>query len=290
VPPTNTPTNTPVPPTNTPTNTPVPPTNTPTNTPTATPSGTPVTGQLIVLDQASGNHLLLGSSSHVNASTVAVNGVQNTFVATLNSGSVLAANTITLEGKLLNNGGSTSGTLTQNTGTATADPLAGLPTPAVPALAPPPSHHVYQPGHYTSAVNFNGTNCLAPGIYYIDANWTVISQASLQGYNTKGCPTTSGDAGVLLYFHTGSLKVQDNAGVSGLKGMSSGPYANLVYWQDQANSATASIGANVNVSLGGAWYEPGGTLTFNDNGGTDVVSRLIVKDLTVGANDNLKVH
>jgi hypothetical protein len=40
----------------------------------------------------------------------------------------------------------------------------------------------------------------------------------------------------------------------------------------------------------GSWYEPAAKLVINDNAGTTVMSRLIVNDLTVGANDALTVQ
>jgi hypothetical protein len=254
-----------------------------------------VKGQLIVLDQASGLHLTVSQQSNVTASSVAVNGVQNTNVAQLNSGVLLKANTITLEGSLNKNGGSTSGTVTQNTGTATADPLAGLTPPAVPTAAPTPHKGVYYPGHYTTAVTFSGTSCLTPGTYYIDASWTVAAGASLLGYNTGSCPTTSGDPGVLLYFHSGSFTVVSQGGVGysstkPLLPMSSGAYAGLLFWQDKTDTATTTIQANANVYAGGAWYEPAAKLVINDNSGAVAMSRLIVNDLAVGANDALTVQ
>jgi hypothetical protein len=260
---------------------------------------------MVVLDTANTTgHLLLNQSASVTASTIAVNG-NNNAATTINAGSTLTANTITLQGGLVNNGGTVNGTLIQHTGTPAPDPLAGLTPPSVPSATCPgtacpggpnyTSGGIYNllPGHYTQALGFpqDTTFCVAPGIYYIDASWT-LNQGDqfLPGTATSGkhptCSPPQGDPGVLLYFHSGNITINQGVTFTHLSGMQSGPYAHLLYWQVGSNSVMINQGSSVS---GGTWYEPAGALVLNQSAEHVAVPQLIVKDLTVNAGSTVTV-
>jgi hypothetical protein len=260
-----------------------------------------------VLDTANTtNHLLLNQSASVTASTIAVNGA-NSAAAVVNQGSTLTAKTITLQGGLVNNGGTVNGTVHQNTGTPVPDPLAGLTPPTKPSNPTCPgkgqnnacpggpnyvSGNTYNllPGYYSQALAFpqSTTFCVAPGIYYIDAGWTLNQGDQFLPYGSKGCPSLApgADPGVLLFFHSGNIQINQSVTFTHLSAMQSGPFAGLLYWQVGSNTVQINQGSSVS---GGTWYEPAGALLMNQSGDLMAVPQLIVKDLTVNAGSTVKV-
>jgi hypothetical protein len=260
---------------------------------------------LVVLDTSNtSGHLLLNQSASVSATAIAVNGTNNA-ATTLNASSTLTANTITLQGGLLNNGGTINGTVHQNTGIAVADPLAGLPTPSVPTATCPgtacPGGPNYTsggafnllPGHYTQALSFpqDTTFCVSPGVYYIDARWTLNQGDVFQpGTATSGkhptCSPPQGDPGVLLYFHGGNIQINQSVSFTHLSAMQSGPWAGVLYWQAGSNTAVINQGSTFS---GGTWYEPAGLLLVNQSAAHITTPQLIVKDLTVNSGAVVKV-
>jgi hypothetical protein len=147
-----------------------------------------------------------------------------------------------------------------------------------------PASPLLLPGHLTMGVNINSgaTLCLAPGVYYLDGTWNVNGR--LSPYGGAGCPalpTGVTDAGVLLYFHGGTLQLNSTADLSTVRAMATGPYAGVLYWQVSSSAVYENA-----AFLGGAWYEPAGSLALN-SGSTLSASRVIVKDLTVNAGATL---
>ena len=281
----------------TPTSTPVPPTATPVP-PTATPTPVPTTGQgngqVIVLDSGANSCNLNLQGGTINATSLAVNGA-GANAACLNGGS-LAASTITVQGGLQNQG-ATYQTGNLITGQQTADPLAGLTAPSVPSADCPGaacpeganfnSGQTYNllPGYYNGWLNFNSGSliCLAPGAYYVDGGWNLNTE--LFPYGSKACPAVpagASDAGVTLYFHTGSLQVNNGGSTLLLSAPQSGPYAGILYWQADGTG----LYPNGKVGGNGAWYAPNAQVVLN-SGVTFTANQVIVKDLTVNSNATL---
>ena len=103
---------------------------------------------------------------------------------------------------------------------------------------------------------------MAPGIYVLEATWT-LNSAALRPYGSAGCPALPAgttDPGVLLYFAHGHITINGSGDLSQLPAMQGGPYGGLLYWQ--ADSETTSINGT-GTFAGGAWYEPNGALILN---------------------------
>jgi hypothetical protein len=144
------------------------------------------------------------------------------------------------------------------------------------------------PGTYAVPINVNSgaTVCLAPGIYTLNAGWTL--NAALHSYGSSGCPALpqgTTEPGVLLYFHQGSVQINAGGSMSGLSASRSGPYAGLLYWQA---GATAVALKGPTPFAGGAWYEPAGALILNSKA-TMSASAVIVAGLTLHSGTTLAV-
>jgi hypothetical protein len=129
------------------------------------------------------------------------------------------------------------------------DPLSGL-TPPNPATL---NHNLSlgQPGVWTTTITSGN---LAPGIYYFTG-----SRAGISVQNS----TITG-SGVLLYFTNGAkLSMGPNSNLD-VSPMTSGPYANLLIWQDKSDNATISLQGNADDSNGlpGVLYAPGADINL----------------------------
>jgi hypothetical protein len=91
---------------------------------------------------------------------------------------------------------------------------------------------------------------------------------------------------VLLYFHSGSLTLNQGVTMTSLRAAMSGTYAGLLYWQ--ASNATATVNASSSFG-GGSWYEPQGLLLLNQSGSHMASPQLIVLDLTVNSSSSVTV-
>jgi hypothetical protein len=258
----------------------------PTSTP---PSGT--TGKLIVLDTSGTSSHLLVQGGQATAGEIDVNGTSSSALSLL-AGSTISATVVNVQGGLRNQGGTIIGRVATNQ-PAVSDPMSGLPRPAKPSATCPGSAcpggstfttgtYNISPGYYTAVLNVNSgaTVCLSPGIYWIDAGWTVNGNASLRPYGSSGCPTLPPgvtDPGVLLYFDNGILQINSGSDLTRLAAMATGPYLGLLYWQ----VSSASVYVNGGFK-GGAWYEPGGAVTLN-SGASITAPWIIAKNVTLNA-------
>jgi hypothetical protein len=211
----------------------------------------------------------------VDASIVAIDGTSPQAVC-VNGGS-LRAQSVMVQGGALDNQGALTGTLhTQQP--FSADPLHNLPTPvaasgfACPGAACPDGATVsagrtirLRPGRFTQSVRVlaGGTVCLDPGIYVLEARWSV--GGALHQTGDGACPSASptSDPGVLLYFAHGALQLEPGADLAALSAPSSGPHANLLYWQAGHDEVSIS---GARVTMRGAWYSPHGKLVLNGAG------------------------
>jgi len=131
------------------------------------------------------------------------------------------------------------------------DPYANL-TPPDPASLNQ-SLSAGQPGVWTTTIS-SGT--LAPGIYYFTG--------PSAGINVQNSTITGSN--VLLYFTNGaSLSMGPNSSLD-VTPMTSGPYANLLVWQDKSDNATMTLQGNTDLTgLPGVVYAPGADINL---GGT----------------------
>jgi N-acetylneuraminic acid mutarotase len=255
-------------------------------------------GNVIALSQdASSCHVLLNGGATLSATgTVAVDGSSPSALC-LNAGSRLAAATIVTQGGVQNNQGTLQGTLEIHQ-PVTTDALAALPVPnasgaACPGTACPDgtnfnAGHTYRllPGTFTHAIDLNSgaTVCLAPGVYVLEASWSL--NAPLRPYGSAGCPAVPAAAtgpGVLLYFAQGHVQLNSSGDLSQLHAMGTGQYAGLLYWQADAEATMLNGSSGFG---GGGWYEPRGSLVLN---GGATLSAPYVAAATVSINGGARL-
>lgn len=146
------------------------------------------------------------------------------------------------------------------------DPFSNLAPPILANLNPSPAPG--QPGVWNTTITGGS---LAPGIYYFTGSGA--------GIDVQGNSSLSG-SGVLLYFTKGaSVKIGPTSTLN-LSPESTGPYSNLVIWQDKADTTGLSWFGNASSSgLTGVVYAPGADVSIN---GTDnfFATNVLSKSLT----------
>jgi hypothetical protein len=209
----------------------------------------------------------------------------------------------------------------------TPDPLAYLPVPPVPGngkmivtknLLTGNTEYTLTPGRYTNLPNF-GTNDVVilqqastnsnGGIFYIDGG----------GFHSTGATVKmgTGTGGVMIYNRptdtSNSHKVEitgNELGTVKLTGLTSGPYAGMVLWQDRTSTVEMLVEGNGNFAIQGTLYAAGARLNVNGNGktsagvssgyyldsnglpvlGTTLMgSQYVSKNLSLGGNGNVRL-
>jgi hypothetical protein len=192
---------------------------------------------------------------------------------------------------------------TSVSGSSVTDPLASTiarTQPSKPAAAPTPTcygsscssgwnfnagnTYYFKPGYYTS-VNFNSNSifCLDPGTYYVDGTWNIDASDKVRPYTDSLCShsTASGDSGVLLFFHSGSMQINGAGDMTHLTAMASGSYAGLLYWQVDSTALTPDFDF-----AGGGWYAPNSAMTFNTDANW-VASYVIAQTILLNSGSSI---
>jgi hypothetical protein len=180
----------------------------------------------------------------------------------------------------------------------TPDPLAYLPPPPMPSLAPAPTivnnqgvkTYTYYPGLYTSngnnpAISNSGQDIviMQPGIYYLQGGFS---------YNASGGLTANG---VMIYNDPGSSQSQGisitGGGTVTMSPYNNGtsPYNGLVLYQNRTANVTAQITGNGNYNVTGTIYVAGGLVKISGNGDASIGSQYISRTLDIGGNGNLNI-
>ncbi|MDP1911822.1 MAG: pilus assembly protein TadG-related protein [Brevundimonas sp.] len=142
-----------------------------------------------------------------------------------------------------------------------ADPFANVSPPQQPSggckSAPnnPKTSYSLSPGRYCSGLDIKGDGALEPGIYYLDGDLNVSSNATLRG------------SGVTIYLH-GAAKVTINGTASlDLQAPTSGPYAGILIFADRANRSgnTSRFNGTAASRLTGAIYMPTQAIEYLGN-------------------------
>src|SRR5262249_61424620 len=86
----------------------------------------------------------------------------------------------------------------------------------------------------------------------------------------------TGTGGVMIYnapaSSSNSEKIQitgNAAGIVNLSGLTSGPYAGMMLWQDRTSSVPLLVEGNGNFNIQGTFYAAGALLNVNGNGKTN---------------------
>jgi hypothetical protein len=245
---------------------------------------------------------LIGSSGMIVDSNSATAGITNGSV-----GSQLRAPLFTITGNYNETG---SSTFAQSDGSTpanfvlgappTPDPLAYLPPPPIPGVAPKPTvvnlgggikQYTYSPGLYTSngngaALSNSGQDVviLLPGIYYLQGGFS---------YNASGGLTA---AGVMLYNDPTSSQSQ-GISITGQGVVNMSPYVGSEYpyydgillYQNRTADVTVQITGNGNYTVTGTVYAASALVKIAGNGDASIGSQYISRTLDIGGNGNLTI-
>jgi hypothetical protein len=209
----------------------------------------------------------------------------------------------------------------------TPDPLKYLPEPAQPDAGtmtqiPNPlgggTIYTLTPGTYTNLPNFGQNDKVIfqqastngnGGIFYINGGGLHSTGATL----VMG----TGTGGIMIYNNPASTSTSEKIQITGnpdgivtLSGLTSGPYAGIVLWQERSSTVPILVEGNGNFNLQGTFYAAGAMLNVNGNGKTTsgvssgwyvddsgalvsgqsrIGSQYIVNDLSLGGNGNISL-
>jgi hypothetical protein len=168
-----------------------------------------------------------------------------------------------------------------------ADPLAGLPVPSVPATTFAAVNYsgkgslTLSPGTYIGGISVCGQGAvtLLSGLYYLKGG----------GFSVSGQGSVSGDGVTVYNDGGGSINLSGNGSVR-LTPPSGGTYQDITIFQDRAATAPINISGNGDVSITGTVYAPRAKLNITGNGGlaapgsAAAINEDIVYDLSVTGN------
>ncbi len=147
------------------------------------------------------------------------------------------------------------------------------------------------PGIYLVTIGgaANKTITLNPGIYILEAGINAAGNANIVGapggvflFNTKTNYPSPGASDTC-----GSINLVGN-GLSSLQAMTSGPYANMLVYQDPVCTAGMVIAGNGTFDGSGTIYLPSAPFTFDGNNATLTGSQLIAKTVNL-QNGNITI-
>ncbi len=176
-------------------------------------------------------------------------------------------------------GSSGSATITTKV-SPTPDPLAYLPVPPqTPSGQSVNSNKTYSlsPGYFGSSLKFSGQDSvsMAPGVYYINGDFSMAGQGTLTG------------SGVTIYC-TGSLSITGNGAVT-LSPPTSGTYKGMVYFQSRTSTATTKIAGNGNYNVTGTVYAKAAEVDVQGNGDTSIASQVVCDTMKAGGNGTINI-
>jgi len=154
------------------------------------------------------------------------------------------------------------------------DPMGDVPPPAVGACdstgvsTSNNEQRTVTPGVYCGAITVTGHSVLtlSPGLYIIKSGGiSVGGQATLKG------------AGVTIYVQSGSVGFAGGA-TSNLTAPTSGPWQGLLFYQDQANTSSASLVGGSDQLMSGVLYFPTTHLDYNAGSTTTAQQATIICD------------
>ena len=131
---------------------------------------------------------------------------------------------------------------------------------------------------YTAlTVNGNGdTVTLNPGIY-------VINGGSLHFESGAN----KGGTGVLFYLEGNASVTIDNGANVNLAASTTGTYANILIYQDPADTKTLSIQGGSSAVMSGAIYATGAAVTLGNGSGTSITADIVAQTLTMNGGGTL---
>jgi prepilin-type N-terminal cleavage/methylation domain-containing protein len=192
-------------------------------------------------------------------------------------------------------GGNISPSTPTQTGVATADPYAGLPTPVTePIPGTVTTGSIYDgmsvfgdsnlqadgPGIYLNAVSVNSAMTIRSGRYIFQNGLSLSGNGALTG--SGGTPVA-----VLFYIYRGALSLNGNGTLllSPLPSPAT-PAAGLTIWMDQGDTSSLTLGGNgASTVISGTVYAPSAQAGVGGNGALNLGS-LVVKSVSCNGGGN----
>jgi hypothetical protein len=105
-----------------------------------------------------------------------------------------------------------------------ADPFANVPAPSASGSCMPSNGNTLQPGTYCSGLTLNGNVTLNPGVYVVQGDFKINSNASISG------------SGVTIYVTNGGRVTMNGNATVNLSAPTSGTYAGMLFFGDRSSN------------------------------------------------------
>jgi hypothetical protein len=187
----------------------------------------------------------------------------------------------------------------------TPDHLRYLPAPPVPPdgrittvpLGQGNKQYTLTPGRHRNLPSFNSgdrvvlqqASANGEGIYYIDGGGFKSTGASIvMDESTSG--------GVMIYNDPASSAVSEQIQITGnssgtvnLSGLTSGPYAGMLLWQNRGATQQLSVAGGGNFTLRGTFYAANALLQVTGSGDAVIGSQYVSRKLNLGGGGNTRI-
>ncbi|MEY2818978.1 MAG: hypothetical protein RL275_2441 [Chloroflexota bacterium] len=134
------------------------------------------------------------------------------------------------------------------------------------------------PGNYSGA-HFppNGVTTLEPGVYCVDADFSLNGGDTLTGSN------------VIIYMVDGDVTWNGGATVN-LSGPTSGPFKNLLLYIPYDNEATVRLNGNSGSTIEGTILAPASDITIDGTGDTGIEGQIIGYTVDLSGTSSVNIH
>ncbi|HEX7449843.1 MAG TPA: DUF4214 domain-containing protein, partial [Pirellulales bacterium] len=166
-----------------------------------------------------------------------------------------------------------------------ADPLSGLPTPAIPSRtlaavkAAGNDSLTLSPGTYVGGISASGNSAitLLPGLYYLKGG----------GLSVSGQASIVGDGVTIFNDNAGSIHLSGNGSLR-LAPPTDGTYHDIVLFQDRANTKRITVSGAASATITGTVYAPAAKLDLAGNAVliAPAAAGFINEDILDGLNDS----
>jgi Flp pilus assembly protein TadG len=187
-------------------------------------------------------------------------------------------------------GVSSSGTISPSAVTGAAavgDPLSNISPPAwtTSSCGAQPSGNTFGPASSGGTVCYNGINIggtgtytFQPGTYIINGNFTVSSQATLNG-----------TGGVTFYIPSGTVNVSGGATLN-LTAPSTGAETGMLFYQNPSDTNSMTFAGNTKGTLSGIFYAPNAQLNFGGTSGATFDTDIVVGSISISGTPNISAY
>jgi hypothetical protein len=203
-------------------------------------------------------------------------------------------------------GGPAGSSIVNSSATATPDPLAALPVPAVPsnhgtmsvnlgAFVDVGTSYVISgslpvtltPGYYPNGLVASGSSTvtLQPGIYYMGGGITVSGSV---GFQVSGPSSSQTGTGVMFYSASSALNFS-GSGSTNIPAPSTGTYQGMSIFVNRSSTAAITLSGSENQSFGGTIYAAGSPINLSGSSAI-TYAQFICYSLNISGSGNITVN